>query len=991
MILMAAVAVRAEEGDEQYDEAAGLYARHEWRLAADSLHTFLEKYPGHSRQVQAVFFLAESLLQLESYDRAAQRYQEYVRRQPEGRFARTALFRAAESVYFLNRAAEAKAEFQRFRKKYPNDRLNSYVLAYLGSIAQEEGDAVGAEGWFRQCLDGYPDGRMQDECRLGLARALEKQAKNDQAERYYQALALKTASPLAAESQFRLGALEYAGGKYAAAARTLEAFETLFPGSPWLANARLGRGWTLLQLDRPAEAATALEKVVADPKLGIEARYWLGVALKAQKNWPAAAKTFLEALAADPKHSLAVELRYRAGEALLHADDFAGAVEQFNRVLSDDPRGRWAEQALWGRVQAALRTKDHAAVDRDAAGFARQFPQSGLRADVERMSGRSLVERRRFQEAAEKLGPAVAAASKQDPRLEERCLLALAYEGLERRREGLDVLAPVIAAAAEPLASDARFTQASLLVALGRFEEAIAPLEGFLAARPTGDRSVQALAQLAVSCARAKRLDKAKARFAELVQRHPDAPLLATTAEQLADAAYEAGDTEWSGRLFGWLSSNGHAADRQARGLSGLGWTQYRAGRLAEAAATFDDVLRRQPPPALAAEAALIRGRILQQLGQNEGALAMYERVIRQHADAPQAPEALWAAARLHDTLKQPQQAAALYQRLDRRFPEFAQRDAVLYHWAWAAADLGQKERSAALFQRLCREQPQSKFCPDALFRLAQAAAEAKDYPQADRLAAALLDGRASGPLRENALYLSGQAALGREKWDAAERSLKTLLAEFPDSKLKSMAELGIAESMFRRGEMAPAAERLRRLSAETAWRDPSGPALVRLRLAQCLGQQQQWKQAYELLENFPRDYPRFEEQYEVDYLRGRCLADRADFDAARDAYRNTIRSPQGAKTETAAKAQLMIAESFFHQKNYEAALREYLRAEMGYAYPAIQAAALMQAAKCHELLGEWKQAVESYNRLLQTYPAATLVGEARERVQVAARHATGG
>ena len=108
------------------------------------------------------------------------------------------------------------------------------------------------------------------------------------------------------------------------------------------------------------------------------------------------------------------------------------------------------------------------------------------------------------------------------------------------------------------------------------------------------------------------------------------------------------------------------------------------------------------------------------------------------------------------------------------------------------------------------------------------------------------------------------------------------------------------------------------------------------------------------------RTIPNFEQQYEVDYLLGRCLANQADFEAARQAYNKVIRSAAGAKTETAAMAQWMIGETYFHQKNYEAALREYLRLEILYAYPEWQAAALLQAGKCHERLGEAKEAAEA-------------------------------
>ena len=66
--------------------------------------------------------------------------------------------------------------------------------------------------------------------------------------------------------------------------------------------------------------------------------------------------------------------------------------------------------------------------------------------------------------------------------------------------------------------------------------------------------------------------------------------------------------------------------------------------------------------------------------------------------------------------------------------------------------------------------------------------------------------------------------------------------------------------------------------------------------------------------------------------------------------------------------AQWMIGETYFHQKNYEAAVREYLRLEILYAYPTWQAGALLQAGKCHQRLGEAKQAAELYRQILKNY-----------------------
>ena len=49
--------------------------------------------------------------------------------------------------------------------------------------------------------------------------------------------------------------------------------------------------------------------------------------------------------------------------------------------------------------------------------------------------------------------------------------------------------------------------------------------------------------------------------------------------------------------------------------------------------------------------------------------------------------------------------------------------------------------------------------------------------------------------------------------------------------------------------------------------------------------------------------------------------------------------------------AQWMIGESFFHQEKYAEALAEYLRVDDRYPFPRWQAAALLQAGKCHERL----------------------------------------
>ena len=75
--------------------------------------------------------------------------------------------------------------------------------------------------------------------------------------------------------------------------------------------------------------------------------------------------------------------------------------------------------------------------------------------------------------------------------------------------------------------------------------------------------------------------------------------------------------------------------------------------------------------------------------------------------------------------------------------------------------------------------------------------------------------------------------------------------------------------------------------------------------------------------------------------------------------------------------AQWMIGETYFLQEQFATAVREYLRVEVLYGYPRWQSAALLQAGKCYEQLGKWKDAGDAYARLLKLHPKSEFAGEA--------------
>jgi cellulose synthase operon protein C len=913
----------SDEVDDQFALAAGHYDRQDWKLAVEGFQAFIDKYPKDRRVSESVFFLGEALRQLGKYGEARRQFQIYSSREPKGRRAPAALFGAGEAAYLAGDLVVAKADLTQFLEKYPGNPLNAYALPYLGDIALSTGDLVAATTSFQNGLKQFTEGRPHDDCRLGLARVLERQNKADEAERLYLAVANKPGSHVADAAQFRLGALQCASGRYDEALKSLAAFEERLATSPWQPNARLYAGMALLKSRRPDEAIKRFDVVLATP------------------------------------------------------------------MIDDET----AQQAARGKIEALLQTKDYASVDRETAQFEKRFPKSSLAGDVRRMLARSLVERKEYVKAAALLESLIAASPPgrlDQPSLENRYLLARSYEGLGRYEDGLAALLPVVDNAKGPLKSDAQSTQGALLLVLKKYSEATVALEELLADKPSGDVEARAIGQLAICYARTKQLDKAKKSYAELIKKYPKHALLAPTTEHLAEAAYDANDTGWAKELSERLAALGASAEYEFKGKLNLGWSQYKAGNLAEAAATFDELLKKNPPAAIAAEAAFVRGRILQEMGQNQDALAMYDATIERYPQSKHHGDALLAAARLRVKLKQQAQAVSLYERLAKEHPRYPKLDAALYEWAWAMQESGKPDEAVQLFERLRKECSQSRFAADAACRLAQRALDAKDYPQAERLVDEVLNRKIEGDdrtkqsdakVREYAAFLRGQIAVAKADWPKVREAFEKMVQEYPNSGRRPLAEYWVAEAQYRQGDYAAASKRLEQLTKDLKGKREPWMAIIPLRRAQSLAQQNRWNDAYEIASGIEKDYPNFEQQYEADYLLGRCLANRAEFDAARLMYGRAIRSAVGAKTETAARARWMIGETYFHQKNYEAAIREYKAVEILYDYPTWQAGALLQAGKCYERLGDAKEAVKLYQKIVKTYPNTSFAKDAAKEL----------
>lgn len=984
--------------------ANGLFRERRYDLAAKEYERFLaEGMPDPADAVEARFGLANARLFQGEYARARSEFEAFLAQAPRHPNAGSAQYRVGETAYMLGDLPAARKAFEAFVSGHPGHKHLDTAWPYLGDVCLRTGDLPAARKAYEAALSTHPEGRLADRARFGLGRTLALQGETDKALAAFVALASKGGRDWADRAWFQAGQIQTQAGRSEDAAASFEKVVQLAGQGPLADEARLNRAEALARLGRREEAEGLLKTLTANPSQGLAAQAALALGGSRLEAGDAAGAIAMldDAAARFAKTPLAPALLFRSAEAALKLDRKADAQARFLKAAEADPKDPWADDALLRAARLALDEHDQAAAERLAGTFAERFPTSPLKADARLVAGRAALAAGRSKESVSALEKAL---SDDKPSTETaatlRYYLALAYQADNQAEKAAAVLGDLAKAPDAGIAADARFLLGQGQIEAGRFAEAAATLEAYLAARPRGDVAdfalgylVQARLELNDAEAASKALDRLAADF-------PKSKVLAASRLRMGESALKAKQFDQAIERFRQAAESPEAEPAvSARARLGLGWAQLDGGHPADAASAFAAFIEARPDDPLAAEAALARARALEAAGQQAQALEAYTLAASKYPGTAPADHAALASARLLVELKRPAEAADAYARFVKEHPEYKPSgpsspgpDAVLSEWGWALIDADKPAEADTVFKRLLHDHPESPHAADARFNLAESANLANRPDEVLDLLGPLAAPGAKVPPRlgQSVLYRLGRTQAELKRWPEAAQTLDRLLTDFPETTYRREARLLRAEVALESGDTQAADTILSALSAEpTQSSDPAGFALaVRRRRVQALLGLKKWSEVVATAEAVLKDAPEGPHVAELHFARGRALQQMASWDAARAAYRAAIAARKGG--ELAARAQFMIGETYFHQKDYAEAIRQFLMVEVLHDAPTWQAAALLETGKAYERLSQWADAAETYKRLRTRFPNEPSAAEALTRLEAVGRQQKG-
>jgi cellulose synthase operon protein C len=151
--------------------------------------------------------------------------------------------------------------------------------------------------------------------------------------------------------------------------------------------------------------------------------------------------------------------------------------------------------------------------------------------------------------------------------------------------------------------------------------------------------------------------------------------------------------------------------------------------------------------------------------------------------------------------------------------------------------------------------------------------------------------------------------------------------------------------------------------------------------LAECQIRKKNYGEVEATVAAFKAWDPQSDKIHEAEEVLGRAYKNLAKFTESRAAFERSLADPASKGSETAAKSQLMIAETYFHQEDWKKAQEHYLKVYYNHKnYPEWQAPALFQAGMCDEKLGDLDQAAKTYAEVINKFRNSVFTEKAKER-----------
>ena len=984
-----------------YNTASGLLARGLNDLAVEEYEKFLEEYGDHELAPQARYGLGVAQSRLGHHEAVIEALEPLLGDRRFEYVVESSLL-TARSMLALNRAEDASRVLRQLVRRHEDHALIGQAAAlYVEALyrAEQYEDVAQAYDERESLMNGVPReraayfaglseykqgklreavgrfGRLESSkssigasARLMLAHSLQQLGDLEAARSAYRNAKANAESDQAVEVSIGLVQVLIDLGRLDEAATELSVLPVNGLSDNLIARIDLERGRLAVLQNEHENAARILTRLAgrAPAEILDDARYWLARAQAANGDHNEAALTLARALQDDPESPLRHEMMYQLGLSLGNAGKYTEACQTLRKLAGEVDGKPIASEALLAAASYAQKSGD-ATLAEQLSNQAAGGLEGEAALDAAYIAAESAYKREDYQSAAHaftRLLDDLPYDHKYAASVRYR--LGMAFHNLGNAEKAADIL--------EPLYADAHVDERYLpgLLTIGdqafteqRWKEAaqwLGRYVAFGADKPSWDA---AALRLGMAQASAGDRRSAIATYRELLNKMRDSSFAPRAWYEIGLLAISLDEQDQAIEAFEHAAQTGD----QKIALSAyqqLGMLAERSGDHALAAKHFEQAARYDEA---SASSKISQAQALLAAGEDREAVAVLSRFAPQDLDLAQRAtvSALLTLgySMAGDEANVIQSSEAFRTGgggLDLLDAHLA--SGVLYKRARALRGSDDARDAERTFKLLIERYPDSTYAANSMLEIAAIAMADNRYEESLEQCDAILHQRDTivPVLVDQAIYRKGVSARKLGDLETAAEVLSELADRTPMDEVSASAALIAGESYLELGRMSRA-EAMFEAATESGIESVMPVAL--LRLGESRVALQRWAAAEESYTAFLDRYSSDARAYLALFGRAWSLENQGRHDDAIAVYHAVLAQHDG---ETAARSQFQIGECLYAQKQYEDAVKEFLRVDLVYAYPQWSAGALYEAGRCFEELDRETDAIAQFEQVIDRF-----------------------
>lgn len=551
----------------------------------------------------ALLRLGYSLTQQNKIDEATQKYDELQKRFPQSKHLATATLSAGQAAFRAGRWDDAAAKF----KGLLSDKTTRSADAahWLAMTMMRQNKSAEAIPVLEDALSWSKDSPLQIALQMDYADALyEQPSQLEKARAAYELIATDHPDdPLAPRAAYNAAFSALQTQKLDAARKWSELFLKKYPQDPLRNDVAYVAAETLLQQGEHAASAEAYNKLIqSDPQNPSRGMWTLrqAMAYYLGGKYPTAIELLNRELPSLADARQKAEAQFILGASYLFQDKIDTAIEQFQASHQTSNNWAQADETLMLLAEAYQRKKDPSTAKSTLEDLLKKYPNTRLKPQVEYRLGQISAATGQYDDAIQRYRAIVASETAKGFHGFAQYGIAwslMQQDKYEAARKELEPL--LVAGRTDAISQEALLAEGVCLRKLGQPTEALAALDKFMSAKPTGTSLANCLYESGMAYVDAKQPDKAQTQFDRIVAEVPDFVAMDKVLYELGWLAQEKSDNALAAKYFGQLVEKYPNSDFLPEALYQVGQSQYTAEKYADAAKSYVSVISKTKSPSL--------------------------------------------------------------------------------------------------------------------------------------------------------------------------------------------------------------------------------------------------------------------------------------------------------------------------------------------------------------------------------------------------------